>query len=72
MDFKIKIEPGTYRHYKGGIYEVVAMAHHSETLEDMVVYVSKAEGSHWVRPAKMWDEEVEVDGKTVKRFTKID
>ena len=62
----------TYRHYKGNEYEVVAIALHSETLEEMVVYRALyGDGKVWVRPRKMWDEEVEVDGKKVKRFSKI-
>ncbi len=64
---------GTYRHYKGGIYRVVCLAHHSETLEDMVVYepVNGTTGT-WVRPASMWNDPITVDGKTVPRFEKID
>jgi putative endonuclease len=65
------IPVGIYRHYKGNLYEVVGMARHSETLEDMVVYKALyGEGGTWVRPASMWDEPVEVDGKTVRRFEK--
>ena len=49
------------------------MAKHSETLEEMVVYRALyGEGGIWVRPAEMWDELVNVNGKTVKRFEKID
>lgn len=66
------IEKGRYRHYKGNEYEVIGMAKHSETLEDMVVYRALyGEGNIWVRPAKMWGEDVNVDGRTVKRFEKI-
>ncbi len=61
---------GYYRHYKGGIYRVVALAHHSETLEDMVVYEPLyGNTGTWVRPLSMWDEPVEVDGVTVSRFS---
>ncbi len=67
------ITPGKYRHFKGGEYEVVGMARHSETLEDMVVYRALyGEGSLWVRPAAMWEEPVEQDGKVFPRFNKID
>ena len=60
---------GKYRHYKGNEYEVIGIAHHSETLEKMVVYRALyGEKEIWVRPFYMWDEEVEVNGKTVKRF----
>jgi len=60
---------GIYRHFKGKQYKVICMARHSETLEDMVVYQALyGEGGTWVRPLSMWDESVEADGKTVKRF----
>ena len=69
MDIKI----GRYRHYKGGEYEVVAIAHHSETLEDMVVYRALyGDGDVWVRPASMWNESVILEGKQVKRFELIE
>lgn len=61
---------GIYRHFKGGRYEVIAIAKHSETLEDMVVYRALyGEGGVWVRPASMWLEQVQRDGKTFQRFT---
>ena len=64
---------GRYRHFKGMEYEVVGIAHHSETMEDMVVYRALyGEGDLWVRPASMWDEEVERGGMTYKRFTLIE
>ena len=69
---KIKIEPGKYRHFKGKEYEVIGVAKHSESLEEMVVYRALyGEGGLWVRPAAMWNEEVEKDGKRYKRFTFI-
>ena len=65
MDIKL----GKYHHFKGNEYEVVAIAKHSETLEEMVVYKDlKNDGKVWVRPAVMWDETVERDGKIFKRF----
>ena len=66
------IKPGRYRHFKGREYEVIGVAKHSETLEEMVVY-RQLYGEHglWVRPASMWEETVERDGKTSKRFTYI-
>jgi hypothetical protein len=71
MENKIKI--GKYRHYKGKEYEVIGIAKHSETLEEMVVYRALyGEGELWVRPLKMFLEEVEVDGKKVARFEYID
>ena len=66
------VEPGIYRHFKGNIYRVLFVAKHSETMEDMVVYTPvDGDGTAWVRPAAMWDETVERDGKTFKRFTRI-
>lgn len=63
------IKQGIYRHFKGNYYEVIDMAKHSETLEDMVVYRALyGEKGLWVRPASMWNETVEHDGKTVLRF----
>jgi len=60
---------GKYKHYKGKEYEVIGVARHSETLEELVVYRALY-GNHdlWVRPLKMFIEEVEVDGKKVPRF----
>ena len=67
---KKDIPLGIYRHFKGGRYEVIAIAKHSETLEDMVVYRALyGEGGVWVRPASMWLELVQRDGKTFQRFT---
>lgn len=64
------IKPGKYRHYKGNLYEVLGVASHSETLEPMVVYRALyGQFGLWVRPASMWSELVEVDGRTVERFT---
>ena len=66
------IKPGRYRHFKGNEYEVIGTAKHSETLEEMVVYRALyGEFGLWVRPAKMWEETVERDGKTYQRFTYI-
>ena len=68
-----EIKPGRYRHFKGKEYEVIALARHSETLEEMVVYRALyGERGLWVRPASMWNETVERDGKTFRRFTKIE
>ncbi len=63
---------GIYRHYKGGMYRVICLAHHSETLEDMVIY-EPLDGSTgvWARPASMWNEAVLVDGVERKRFEKV-
>ena len=67
-----EIKIGRYRHFKGNEYEVLYIAKHSETLEPMVVYKALyGEGGIWVRPASMWNEIVERDGKTFKRFEYI-
>lgn len=66
------IELGKYHHFKGNEYEVIAVAKHSETLEEMVVYKDLKNGSKvWVRPAVMWNETVTREGKTFKRFEKV-
>jgi len=69
---KIKIETGIYRHYKGGEYEVRGVVQHSETLEAMVHYKHLDDGSEWVRPYSMFFEQVNINGKSVSRFEKID
>lgn len=67
------IEPGTYEHFRGARYEVLFVARHSETEEAFVVYRQLyGDRSHWVRPAAMFTETVERDGRTVPRFTRID
>ena len=64
------ITPGTYRHYKGNLYEVVDVARHSETEEQLVVYRALyGERGLWVRPLAMFEETVVVDGVEVPRFT---
>ena len=66
------IKCGKYRHFKGKEYEVVGVAKNSETLEETVVYRALyGDGELWVRPAFMWNETVERDGVTYKRFTYI-
>lgn len=66
------IKPGIYRHYKGNEYEVIAIARHSETLEQMVVYKALyGEGGYWVRPAEMWNQTVEVNGEKMLRFSPV-
>ena len=66
------VEKGEYVHFKGGRYEVIALARHSETEETMVVYRALyGDGQIWVRPLSMWEEEVEVNGRLVPRFTRV-
>lgn len=66
-----ELKTGLYKHFKGGEYEVIGIAKHSETLEDFVVYkalydnkVSKL----WIRPKEMFTESIIKDGKSIKRF----
>ncbi len=67
------ITPGKYRHFKGGEYQVLGVARHSETLEEMVVYRALyGEGGLWVRPAAMWNEAVEREGRVFRQFTRIE
>ena len=66
------IKPGRYRHFKGKEYEVLGVARHSETEEELVVYRALyGDFGLWVRPVSMWNENVERDGKTFRRFTYI-
>lgn len=66
------IKPGRYRHFKGKEYEVLGVARHSETEEELVVYRALyGDFGLWVRPVSMWNEAVERAGKTFRRFTYI-
>lgn len=68
----VTVTPGTYRHYKGNLYEVVDVATHSETEERLVVYRALyGERGLWVRPLEMFTGAVEVDGVMVPRFAKL-
>lgn len=68
------IQKGRYRHFKGNDYEVIDIAKHSETQEDYVVYRAlygkqeHGEQGLWIRPAAMFAETIERDGKTMPRF----
>lgn len=64
------IRPGIYEHYKGDKYEVIGLARHSETEEELVVYRALY-GDHglWVRPYQMFVERVTIDGEQVPRFS---
>jgi cyclomaltodextrinase / maltogenic alpha-amylase / neopullulanase len=64
---------GVYRHYKGKLYELIGVARHSETLEELAVYwalypTRYGRKSLWGRPLKMFIEKVRIDGKMVPRF----
>ncbi|HEX8705503.1 MAG TPA: DUF1653 domain-containing protein [Myxococcaceae bacterium] len=63
---------GRYRHYKGNLYQVIGLARHSETEEELVVYRALY-GEHglWVRPRAMFFEKVMVNGQAVPRFERL-
>jgi hypothetical protein len=68
------MELGLYKHYKGNMYEVIGIAKHSETLEEMVVYKATYQEepyNMWVRPKAMFLEKIEINGKLIERFSKI-
>lgn len=65
------MELGIYQHFKGNEYEVISLAKHSETEEELVIYRPlKGDGTIWVRPLEMFNEQVMHDGVQVRRFTK--
>ncbi len=66
------VRTGRYRHYKGGDYEVIGVARHSESLEPLVLYRPLyGEGALWVRPHGMFFGQVEVDGQMRPRFAPL-
>ena len=68
-----EIKLGKYRHFKGMEYEVIGIARHSESLEEMVVYRALyGKGELWVRPAAMWTESVTRDGVKQPRFAYVE
>jgi hypothetical protein len=73
-----EIKLGKYKHYKGKLYRVLGVVRHSETLEEMVLYKALYDSEEFgknpefVRPIEMFLEDVEVDGKKVKRFELAD
>ena len=65
----MKVKKGIYRHFRGHTYKVIGIAKHSETSEELVVYVNMDdENDIWLRPEKMFLENVTRDGKTFPRF----
>lgn len=72
-----ELEKGIYEHYKGKRYELLGEAIDSETLQEMVIYKAQynseefGENATWVRPKKMFFEEIEVEGVKIPRFKKI-
>ena len=69
---------GKYKHYKGKEYKVIEIATHSETLEEMVIYEAlyeiegKGLNSLWVRPKKMFEEQIKLNGTMVNRFQHLE
>lgn len=67
----MEFTPGIYQHYKGNKYIALGVAKHSETLEELVVYITLYDNEQskiWVRPLKMFMEEVEINGQKTPRF----
>jgi len=65
----VDLKPGLYRHYKGGHYEVLRLARHSETEEWLVIYRQcYGDAGYWARPLSMFVEQVELEGEPVARF----
>ena len=68
------LQPGKYQHYKGAFYEVLGVAIHSETLEELVLYKmlysseKYPENTLWIRPLTMFTETIEINGEAVPRF----
>ena len=68
-----RLKPGKWRHFKGGEYQLLGVATHSETGEPMVVYRALyGEGGLWVRPAAMWLEQVDREGYSGPRFVPVE
>jgi hypothetical protein len=64
------MKTGEYKHFKGKSYEVISLAKHSETMEDMVIYkpLYESEIKCWVRPLSSFEESVLVNGEKIPRF----
>ena len=72
VHYRIVMTAEYYRHFKGKIYRILHIAKHSETLEEMVVYQAMyGERGIWVRPKAMFEEVIERDGRTFRRFEPI-
>ncbi|QQG39002.1 MAG: DUF1653 domain-containing protein [Candidatus Woesearchaeota archaeon] len=73
-----ELKLGKYKHYKGKLYEVIGVARHSETLEELVVYKALYESEEfgknaiWVRPKKMFLDTIDINGKKILRFKFIE
>lgn len=67
-----RVPPGLYRHYRGGLYRVIDTVRHSETLEPLTLYQALyGQQGLWVRPAAMFLETLEIEGRRVQRFTPV-
>ena len=67
------LKKGIYKHFKGNLYEVFAIAKHSESLEEHVVYKALYDDQGiWVRPLSMFKESISRDGKTFQRFEYVE
>lgn len=68
------IKGAVYRHYKGNLYKVINLGRHSETEETMVIYkpLDDIKGDIWIRPASMWNEQVDHNGEVVRRFVLVE
>jgi len=60
-----------WQHYKGGVYEIITLANHSETQDALVIYKSIPFGSVYARPLNMWQDVCEIDGVEFPRFQKL-
>ncbi len=70
-----EVKLGKYRHYKGNEYLVIGVATHSETHEELVVYVAlypNDKSALWVRPKTMFLETVTIEGIAQPRFAYIE
>ena len=66
------LKEGIYRHYKGGLYEVIAVGTESDSHADVVIYKSVETGRFFTRELSIFLETVEHEGKTVARFSLLD
>lgn len=60
-----------FKHYKGGLYKLLHIGYHSETLEEMVVYQSLKDYKVWIRPKRMFFELVDINGEKIPRFKRM-
>lgn len=63
----VLIKIGKYQHFRGGIYEVIGLAKHSETLEELVIYRGE-QGDLWARPTINFLATIKIDNQEVPRF----